>query len=113
MQCYTKSAKFTDGILLSSIDLKNPRNVLLASALSAFITAFTGSAINIALPAIQEELLVDVVLLSWISTAYLLANAIFLIPSGKMADVYGRRRFLGAGVFLFVFASVIALMSQE
>ncbi|MFA6224625.1 MAG: hypothetical protein WC620_00220 [Methanoregula sp.] len=34
----------------------------------------------------------DVIALSWIATAYLLAAALFLVPFGKIADISGGKR---------------------
>ncbi|MHA1861961.1 MAG: MFS transporter [Candidatus Ranarchaeia archaeon] len=87
------------------------RVVLLVSALSSFISPFTSSAVNIALPAIQAEFAIDAILLSWTATAYLLASAIFLVPCGRLADLYGRRRFLTLGITTHLFASLLAAFS--
>jgi hypothetical protein len=57
--------------------------VLLIAAMSSFITPFTSSSVNIALPSIDRELLLNALELSWIATAYLLAAAIFLVPFGR------------------------------
>ena len=65
--------------------------VLLAAMLSAFLTPFTGSALNVALPAIGAELAMDAVAMGWVATAYLLAAAAFLIPFGRLADIVGRK----------------------
>jgi MFS family permease len=34
----------------------------------------------------------DAIALSWIATAYLLTAAIVLVPFGKIADIYGRKK---------------------
>jgi EmrB/QacA subfamily drug resistance transporter len=64
-----------------------------------------GSAVNIALPALGSELLLDAVMLGWIATAYLLSSAIFLVPFGRLADIRGRKRVFTFGVTIFAFAS--------
>jgi len=33
----------------------------------------------------------------WVSTSYLLASAVFLVPFGRIADIYGRKRYLPPG----------------
>jgi len=30
-------------------------------------------------------------MLGWVATAYLLASAVFLVPFGKIADIYGKK----------------------
>lgn len=83
------------------------RVVLLIAILAGFITPFDGSAVNIALPVIGAEFHMDAIALSWVSTAYLLASAIFLVPFGKIADIYGRKKIFLIGIVIFAAASFI------
>lgn len=50
----------------------------------------------------------DAVLLGWLQTAFLLACAVFLIPFGRLADIYGRKRIYTYGMTIFTAASVMA-----
>ncbi len=81
------------------------------ATLNSFVTPFMGSAVNIALPAIEQDLHVDAVLLAWIATAYLLAVAVFLVPFGRLADIYGRKKIFTLGILLFTFASTLCAAS--
>jgi MFS family permease len=36
----------------------------------------------------------DALALSWVATAYLLTAAIFMVPFGKIADIYGRKKII-------------------
>jgi EmrB/QacA subfamily drug resistance transporter len=83
------------------------RVVLLIAILAGFITPFDGSAVNIALPVIGAEFHMDAIALSWVSTAYLLASAIFLVPFGKIADIYGRKKIFLIGIVIFAVASFV------
>lgn len=65
------------------------------------MTAFMGSAINIALPLIGKEFSSSAVFLSWLATAYLLTTAVLLVPAGKLSDIYGRAKFLKYGIIIF------------
>lgn len=87
------------------------RVVLVIAALGAFLTPFMGSSINIALPAIGKEFSMDAVLLSWVNTSYLLSSAVFLVPFGKLADMYGRKRIFLWGIIIFTFASLVCWVS--
>lgn len=78
------------------------------ASLSSFITPFMISSINIGLPAIEKEFQTDAILLSWVATSYLLAAAVFLVPAGKLADLYGRKRVYLIGMAVF---TVTALLS--
>ncbi len=81
------------------------RVVLIIATTGSFLTPFMMSALNIALPSIQKEFAADAVLLSWIATSYLLATAIFLVPIGKIADIYGRNRMYRWGIIIFTLVS--------
>jgi EmrB/QacA subfamily drug resistance transporter len=84
--------------------------VLLIAVLAGFLTPFDGSAVNIALPAMGAEFHMDAISLSWIATAYLLAAALFLVPFGKIADIYGRKRIFLYGIAIFTLASFVMTM---
>lgn len=83
-------------------------SALLVASLTTFMIPFMVSAVNIALPAIQTEFAADSVLLSWIATAYLLATAVFLVPIGKIADIYGRRKIFVLGTILFTVSAAVS-----
>jgi EmrB/QacA subfamily drug resistance transporter len=63
--------------------------------------------VNIAFPAIGRSFggssLSD---LSWVLNAYAVVFAALLVPAGRLADHFGRRRFLLTGVAVFTLASV-------
>lgn len=83
-------------------------SILLVAVISAFLTPFMGSSINLALPAIGDEYGADTILLSWIATAYLLSSAVFLVPFGRLADIYGRKKVFLSGMIIFTVSSLIA-----
>jgi EmrB/QacA subfamily drug resistance transporter len=87
------------------------KSALIIATLNSFITPFMGSSINIALPAIEKDFHVDAVLLSWIATAYLLAVAVSLVPFGRLADIYGRKKVFTSGVILFTISSFLCAIS--
>ena len=70
-----------------------------------------GSAINIALPAIGIELGMNAIGLGWVSNSYLLAAAVFLLPFGRISDIYGRKFFFIAGIIVFAIASVLSAIA--
>ena len=87
--------------------------VLLIAILAGFITPFDGSAVNIALPAIGAEFHMDAIALSWVATAYLLSSALFLVPFGKIADIYGRKKIFLYGITIFSISSLIMTMASS
>ena len=92
-------------------DVASQRVALLAAALSSFFTPFMLSAVNIALPAIGKEFGLDNVLLNWVATSFLLAAAISLIPCGRLADIYGRKKLFLTGVVFFTFSTLLVAFS--
>lgn len=89
------------------------RVILFIAIISSFITPFDGSSVNIALPSIGEEFSLDAVTLSWITTAYLLSIAILLVPFGKLADIFGRKRVFLLGISIFTIASFFVTFSAD
>jgi len=87
--------------------------VLLAAMLASFFTPFMSSSINIALPSIGREFSLNAVSLSWIATSFLLAAAVFVVPFGRLADIYGRRRVFIAGLVVFTLSCVAAAASRS
>lgn len=81
--------------------------VLAVSALTSFLPSFMLSSVNIALPSIQKVYGASAVWLSWVATSYLLSSGVFLVPSGKMGDIWGRKKILAVGVWIFVLSSVL------
>ena len=73
-------------------DAATKKSVLLVTTLSSFLTPFMASSVTIALPSIASAFKLDAVLLSWVVTSYALTGTIFLVPFGKVADIYGRKR---------------------
>jgi EmrB/QacA subfamily drug resistance transporter len=89
------------------------RVVLIIAVMSSFLTPFTSSSVNIALPSIGTQLSLNAVALSWVATAYLLAAAAFLVPFGRTADIYGRKMIFRLGIIIDAIASIICAISSS
>jgi EmrB/QacA subfamily drug resistance transporter len=89
------------------------RVVLLVATMASFIFPFMASSVNIALPALGKELSLDAIMLAWVTTSYLLSSAAFLVPFGRMADIYGRRKIFTAGIAIFTVSSLFAGMAKS
>ena len=87
--------------------------VLLIAILSSFLTPFTSSSINIALPSISNSLSLGAVSLNWVATAYLLAAAALLVPFGRLADIHGRKRIFQIGIVIDAIASILCGFAQS
>ena len=66
------------------------------------------SSLNIALPTIGNEFGTDAILLSWISASFLLTSAIFTLPFGRIADIYGLKRIFTYGITIYVVFSFLS-----
>jgi EmrB/QacA subfamily drug resistance transporter len=62
--------------------------------------------VNVALPAIQEDLGTGLSELQWIVTGYALTFAALMLIGGKLADAYGRRLIFVIGIVIFTGASL-------
>ncbi len=85
--------------------------VLIVTTLGSFLTTFMSSSINIALPSIGKEFSIDAILLSWIATSYLLTITIFLVPFGRIADMYGKKKTFIYGIFIYSISSFFSAFS--
>jgi len=89
------------------------RAVFLVATMASFLFPFMLSAVNIALPSIEKELSLDTITLSWIATAYLLSSAALLVPFGRIADIYGRKKIFTCGIVIFTLSSLFAGMANS
>jgi MFS family permease len=74
---------------------------LLIMILSSFSTPFMAASVTVALPSIGRELRMDPVLLSWVATSFLLGVGVFLVPMGRIADIYGHKKVFSYGISIF------------
>jgi MFS family permease len=84
------------------------RYALWVSILVSFMVAYISSSVNIALPEIGETFALNSIFLGWIPTSYLLFTGIFLIPFGKIADNYGKKKIITYGIIIFTLASILS-----
>jgi len=89
------------------------RCALVIATLTSFLPPFMASSINIALPAIGAEFSMDAILLGWIATSYLLSAAVFMVPFGKIADIYGMKKVFFIGLFIFTASSLVAFFAPS
>ncbi|MCO5992338.1 MFS transporter [Actinoallomurus rhizosphaericola] len=83
--------------------------VVISLAVSLIIVDAT--IVNVMLPRIVAELRLTTTGAEWVTSIYSLVFAALLIPFGRAADAYGRRRMIVLGTVVFVVASVLAALS--
>ncbi len=89
------------------------KTALLVVSLSSFIMPLMLSSVNVAIPSIAASMNAKALLLSWVSTSYLLASAVFLLPFGKLADIAGRKKIYLSGMLVVTVASLGAAAAQS
>ncbi len=88
------------------------RTVLLVASFGAFLAFLDATIVNVAFPSIRESFPDSTISsLSWILNAYSIVFAAFLVVSGRLADLLGRRRAFTSGVAIFTAASVACALS--
>jgi hypothetical protein len=85
----------------------HPNLVRAICCLSLLIVGMDVTVVNVALPAIQEELHARLAGLQWILDAYTLVVASFLMLAGSVSDRFGRRRVFQIGLGVFTVGSVL------
>jgi len=87
------------------------RSALVVASIASFLTPFMVSSIVIALPTIGSEFASDAVSLGWVTLAYSLAAAMFLVPMGRFADIHGRRKVFIWGVAIYAVSTILSAAS--
>jgi EmrB/QacA subfamily drug resistance transporter len=80
---------------------------LVAVCLGTFMLLLDITVINVALPDIQQALGSTFSDLQWVVDAYALTLAALLLPTGSLADLYGRRLLFIIGLSVFTLASLL------
>lgn len=89
------------------------RWVLVATVLGTGMAFLDATVVNVALPAIGEDLDTDFVGLQWTVNAYTLTLASFILLGGSAGDRFGRRRVFLVGVGWFAVASLLCGLAPD
>ena len=81
------------------------RWTLVAAILGSSMAFLDGTIVNVALPAIQEELRATASSAQWVIESYALFLAALLLVGGALGDRFGQRRVFMSGVALFTVAA--------
>ncbi|HQV84083.1 MAG TPA: MFS transporter [Ornithinibacter sp.] len=92
----------------------NPWVVLVVGSLSAFMVFLDAQVLFVAFDDIRSSFpSVSFATMSWTLSAYTIALAAALVPAGRMADRYGRRRVFLIGLVAFTLASVLCAVAPS
>ena len=82
------------------------RLVIAIAVLASFVTFLDGTVVNVALPAISEELGGGITTQQWVVDAYLITLSALILLAGSLSDAYGRVLVMRIGLIAFGIASV-------
>lgn len=83
------------------------RNLLLGLMLTMALVAMDTTVVATAVPSIVQDL-GGFSLFTWVFSIYVLVQAVTIPIYGKLADLYGRKPILLAGIFIFITGSVFS-----
>ncbi|HYN92198.1 MAG TPA: DHA2 family efflux MFS transporter permease subunit [Thermoleophilaceae bacterium] len=87
------------------------RLVLVAAILGTTVVTVDSTVVNVALPAVQDDLGGGLAGQQWTSNAYLLTLSSLLLVGGSLGDLFGARRVFGLGVAGFGITSLFCALS--
>src|SRR5690242_21035205 len=92
----------------------SPVTVLVIASLGAAVAFVDATIVNIAFPNIAKSFPgTSISSLSWILNAYNIVFAAFLVATGRIADLVGRRRMFIFGLELFTAASLLCAVAPS
>jgi EmrB/QacA subfamily drug resistance transporter len=72
-----------------------------------FVVYMDGFIVTLALPMMARQFAVPLSVLKWVLVAYLLAVTVTLLPAGRLADIWGRKRITVVGMIVLVVSAVL------
>ncbi|HZN80068.1 MAG TPA: MFS transporter [Mycobacterium sp.] len=89
------------------------RWTLAAVSMALFCVQIDYFAMNLALPRMAFDLNSTAADLQWVISVYMLALGSFMVPAGRIGDIFGRRRALLAGIVLFGLSSALCALAPS
>ncbi|GKU77420.1 MFS transporter [Paenibacillus sp. L3-i20] len=86
--------------------------LMMVMVFTLIISMMSALMFNIVLPDISKEFNLSIAEVSWFSSAYALIYAIGTVTYGKLADRFKLKNLLTFGLLMFVFGSLIGLLSE-
>ncbi len=86
---------------------------LFAMGLGVLVIANDFTALNVALPAMEQDFDVDVATIQWTVNAYALVFGMGLVTGGRLADMLGRRKIFFIGTAIFAGFSLLGAIAPN
>lgn len=87
--------------------------ILLTVIVGTFLGRMDQTVVSLAVPKIMDDFGIITSEAGWISTAYILANAVFVPIWGKLGDTRGRKRVYLWGFGIFIIGSILAGLAWD
>ncbi len=92
---------------------RTQRLSLLAAIMGSFVVGLDATVVNVALPAIEQDLGGGLAGQQWTSDGYLLALAALILVGGSLGDIFGERRVFNLGVLGFGATSLVCALAPS
>jgi EmrB/QacA subfamily drug resistance transporter len=92
---------------------RQKRLALIACIVGSAIVFIDGTVVNVALPAIRNDLDTGLADQQWIVSAYLLTLGSLILIGGSLSDLFGRRRVFALGTALFGVTSLLCAIAPN
>ena len=90
---------------------RSQRLTLIATILGSTVVFLDSTVVNVALPAISEDLDAGLSGQQWVVEAYMLTMVALLLVGGSLGDQFGRRRMFVAGLIAFAVTSILCAIA--
>jgi EmrB/QacA subfamily drug resistance transporter len=90
---------------------RQERLTLIATILGSTVAFLDSTVVNVALPAIEEDLDTGLAGQQWVVEAYMLTLVSLMLVGGSLGDLYGRRRLFSIGLAGFGVTSVLCAIA--
>ena len=92
---------------------RSQRLTIIATILGSTVVFLDATVVNVALPAISDDLDTGLADQQWVVEAYLLALVSLLLVGGSLADQFGRRRMFVLGLVGFGITSALCAIAPN
>ena len=92
---------------------RNTLFITLSVCFGFLTTPVTISGINVVIPSISAEFGLNAILTNWVLALFILSNCAFILPAGRLADNYGRKRIYMLGGWLLVVGALVSIVATS
>jgi EmrB/QacA subfamily drug resistance transporter len=78
-----------------------------------FVVYMDGFVVTLALPALARQFGVALPVLKWVTIAYLLTVTVTLLPAGRLADIWGRKRIVVLGLAVLAVSALLCALAPN